>query len=629
MSNKFRNPFKLRASEKIESDVGFLRLFSHHILEALLEKHLSGKLWDNVLFIHSSPGGGKSSLLRIFEPDSLNTIFNSKSALEYKPLYSALKKIDVINDDKVKLLGVSLSCTRNYQLLEELNLSDAQKKRLFFSLLNSRIILACLRAACRFTSKKFPNDLNKFNFNYDNSENYFKSIEMPCNGKALYDWASDIEKKIYNFADSFLPTMDNSIEGHDELISLLVLKPENLTLKGGAICSKILFMFDDAHKLSYSQRNAFKTYILEKRSFFNVWISERLEALEPKDHIGSSKERDFEVLSLENFWKKNQSKFDKTLRSISQKRASISTEEVTSFQEYLSEHLDEENIKTKLESIVKETEKNLLEIKEYTNKFDNWIDYLIAQEINLYNKAILSIETEILVHRNIGTSQLSFDFPLTIDELNQKKSSDVTNAAILFMSVDHKLPYYYKFNSLIKASSYNVEQFLSFGAELFEEMISNKLKRNEITLSDEAQDKIFKKAARKKWDRLKTEIPYSNQVINFLSALMKFSKEQTFKKNAPYSPGVNGFAIKIINRKQLFDELPWLEDEIFQPLVNVISTCVAYNLLEKHKTNQGKKGQSWDVYYLNRWLCVFSDLPLSYGGWRHQTPKQLINWIKK
>jgi|TARA_R110000851_G_scaffold310283_2_gene470033 hypothetical protein len=627
MSNKFRNPFKLRASEKIESEVGFLRLFSPHVLEALSNEYQSGKLWENILLIHSSPGGGKSSLLRAFEPASLITLLNNKSATEYRALFNALKKIEVINNEKVKLLGVSLQCTRNYQILEELNISEAQKKRLFFSLFNSRIMIATLRSACKLKGKKFPEDLQEFSFEYNNEGNFFKSIGLPCTGKDLYIWASNIEKEIYRLVDSFLPIKDITVEGHDELISILAVRPENLTLNGEKICSRILFMFDDAHKLSISQRKIFKQYLLEKRSDCNVWISERLEALEAKDHLGSFNERDFQILNLENFWKKYPAKLSKILQNISDKRASISTEEVTSFQEYLTENINEENIKEKLKLIISQTQEKLDNTAKYTNKFDEWLNYSYAFEGSLLEKAVLLKELEILINRNIGKSQLSLEFPMDVNELHNKNNADVTNAAYLFMSIEYEIPYYFSFKTLSKLSSYNIEQFLSFGAEMFEEMISNKMKGDEIMLSDSKQNKIIENVAKKKWKRIDMEVPYAKDIQKFLKSLGNFSKKQTFQPNAPYAPGVSGFSIKP-KKQNLFKESYWIDNPIYEPLIDVISTCVAYNLLEKHTVLQGKKGQVWDVYYMNRWLCVFFGLPLSHGGFRHKTPDELIKWIK-
>ena len=144
--SRLRNPFRLRASEKIESNASFLKLYNPAILDSIMEKDKAGSLWNNVLYIHSSPGAGKTSLLRVFEPDTLNTLLNNKSAPDSKSLFSLLKKLDVLTDSSVQMLGVTLVCTRNYEILEELDVSEAQKKRYFFSLLNSRIVLATLRA---------------------------------------------------------------------------------------------------------------------------------------------------------------------------------------------------------------------------------------------------------------------------------------------------------------------------------------------------------------------------------------------------------------------------------------------------------------------------------------------------
>ena len=129
MSNRLRNPFVMRASEKIESVANFLRLYSPIVIDTLIEKNTQGVLWKNVVFIHSSPGAGKTSLLRVFEPVSLRTLFNSKSSPDYKELFGQLKKLEVINEDKIELLGVTLHCTRNYETLEELDVSARSEER--------------------------------------------------------------------------------------------------------------------------------------------------------------------------------------------------------------------------------------------------------------------------------------------------------------------------------------------------------------------------------------------------------------------------------------------------------------------------------------------------------------------
>lgn len=633
MSNKLRNPFKIRASEKIDSDAGFLRLFSPLVLESLEENHVQDKLWGNVLYIHSSPGAGKSSLIRVFEPASLKILLNGKSAPDHKELFTSLKKIEVIDEQGINVLAVVMQCTRNYEILEELNVSEAMKNRLFFSLLNSRIILATLRNVCVIKDKKFPDQLNLIEFEYNNDSNHFKSLNVPCNGKELYEWASEIERNIYRVIDSFLPMEDNQVEGHDELFALETLASETITIEGQQVCKKLLFVLDDAHKLSNTQRKSLKKYLTEKRGNFTIWISERLEALDSVENIGSYLERDYNEINLESFWRNNTAKFEKILRSISDKRANISTEDVSSFQNYLLGDLNEEVHKEALSNYTDKKLVSLQRIADYNNKFTYWLEYLLnysENEESVYQKALKISETEILIHRSLGKLQLSFEFPMTVEELHDKVSSDVTSAALLFLSKETNLPYYYGFKNLTKLSSSNIEQFLSFASILFEEMISNKLSGKNITISDVDQDRLIKEVVKQKWKELERIVPFSTQVIRFLSSLGEFAKKETYKSNAPYSPGVSGFAIKEEKGLKLIpEESIWHNNPVYEPLVNVISTCVAYNLLEIQKTNQGKKGQSWDVYYLNRWLCVFFELPLSYGGWRHKSPNDLTKWIKK
>ena len=73
-----RNPFKMRASEKIESDVNFISLYSPEILLKIKEINAETPIWNYSTFFISSPGGGKTSLLRLFSPTILDHIYNRK-----------------------------------------------------------------------------------------------------------------------------------------------------------------------------------------------------------------------------------------------------------------------------------------------------------------------------------------------------------------------------------------------------------------------------------------------------------------------------------------------------------------------------------------------------------------------
>ena len=627
--SRLRNPFRLRASEKIESDASFLRIYNPGILESLAEKDKDGKLWNNVLYIHSSPGAGKTSLLRIFEPETLLTLLNNKSATDYRLLFSTLKKMNILADANAKLLGVSLLCTRNYEILEDLEVSSAQKIRYFFSLLNARIILATLRAIVKLTNsnESFDEVLSKIAYSYDNRDNYFIDLDMPCSGKQLFEWASKVEKSIHQAIDSFLPLATLQPQGHSELFALSVLQPKFLLYEGRQLFEKILFMLDDAHKLSGVQRKALKKYVIEKRGNFSIWISERLEALEPIDNLRSFAGRDYEELNLEKFWADRPSKFENVLASIADKRAAISSDEVNSFREYLDNNLEEEQLDLDFRESIEKTKSAISKIASYTNKFDLWIQYVEKEKVSNLDKAILYKKLEILIHRNLGKSQLAFDFPLTEQELTDKFKSDIEATSKLFLSQSSKIPYYFGFSDMVKLSSNNIEQFLSFSADVFEQMLSNRLLGYKINLSTKEQEAVLLKVAESKWNELSKILPQSSLALNFLTNLGEACRADTFKPNAPYTPGVTGFAVKP-NLNMFKSEGEWFEQDFYAPLASVISNCVAFNLLEIKEIDQGEKGSTWDVFYLNRWLCLKFNLPFGYGGWRHRKTDELFKWLK-
>src|SRR5690606_32459511 len=163
--------------------------------------------------------------------------------------------------------------------------------------LNSRIILATLKRITELKRLDFPEDLDKVLFNYDDDDNHFKKLSFPCSGKTLYDWASNLEVEIYDILDSFLNIDYSSIEGHDELFSIYALNPHNLIIDGEEIAEKIIFMIDDAHKLSTNQRKSLFEYVAEQRQDCSIWISERLVKIK---NFSSFLNRDYNEINLEN-----------------------------------------------------------------------------------------------------------------------------------------------------------------------------------------------------------------------------------------------------------------------------------------------------------------------------------------
>ncbi|MCP9749495.1 hypothetical protein [Ferruginibacter sp. HRS2-29] len=626
MSNRYRNPFKIRATEKLETENNFLKMYSPYILDELLEKNTDGKLWNNILFIRSSPGAGKTSILKIFEPYSLLTLSNNKSAAYYKEILDYLKKLDIIdNSGKIYLIGVYISCARNYEVIEDLDVSEGEKKNMFFALINSRVILSTLRSILNLYPTLTLDDIsiNASPFDYS-----FLDLQFPISGTELFSWAAEIERNVFRAIDSFLP-IKNRINGHNELFAFSLMQPSNLFLQGNPYQGKVLFMFDDAHKLNKSQREFLIRYLTIQRSANNIWIAERLDAFDVERNLGSFIKRDYDEINLEEVWQ-GTNKFKTIVANIADKRAMMSSENVTSFQDFLEDHLKEINFEEKFISSFKKSEEKINSMVSLGPKFEQWIAYFnnYSQQLTSYDKLILAKQIEIIIARTIGKAQLAFDFPLIEEELKQKLGGEILSAAILFASIENKIPYYYGFENLVKLSSNNIEQFLSFAGDLYEIMLSRKISDKNISLDASEQEKLLRKIADSKWNEQIRLLPYSDIVLKFLNNLSVFFQKETYKPNAPYAPGVTGFSIKENKENKLIENEHWKEDKVFLPLVNVISTCLAYNILEKRITKQGKENQQWTIYYLNRWICLRYNLPFSYGGFRHRYPSELLKWTK-
>ena len=118
-----RNPFRLRRAESIDSVATFLALFEPGILEVL-----SAENWSNsVHLFRSAAGGGKTSLLRLFAPDTLNSLHAHRSQDNLKELHQRVTELGALTEAGPKLLGVLLLCGRNYSILSDLDIDPGRK----------------------------------------------------------------------------------------------------------------------------------------------------------------------------------------------------------------------------------------------------------------------------------------------------------------------------------------------------------------------------------------------------------------------------------------------------------------------------------------------------------------------
>lgn len=627
-----RNPFHLRASEQIESDATFLRLFGPGVLDLLPQDGL----WDRVQIFRSAPGGGKTSLLRLFTPASLLTLHSYRSGEDYKELYQRLKGLGAISDDGPQILGIMLSCARNYATFEDLAFDQHQQERLLHALLNARLILATLRGALALKRLEYPRDLDRLVIRPPRHAELPSTLPGAGPARALYDWACSVEKRVCETLDSFSPVTGIPIRGQDTLHALSFLRPDGILCDGRPITGQLLVMIDDVHKLTPGQRRKLLETLFDLRAPVGVWLAERLEALSPDEVLapGATTGREYgEPINLEEFWRPggNARRFEPVVINIADRRVKSAQDiEVGPFAGYLHDTLDGAEWQAAFERACATVAERVRKRVGAAARYQDWVRAIEFVEGTPRERTLAWRALEIIIERDLRKSQLVLfpDLVLAPEELGRKDDSEVRGAAEFFLAHEFGIPYYFGSSRLANLASCNIEQFLALAGDLFEEILALELLGRHGVLRPERQEAILKKAVRRRWEEIPRRIPNGRDVWALLEAIRQCARWETDRPNAPYAPGVTGIALTMADRARLADPSVRKRRPEYERLARALSSCIAHNLLEASiDRSQGQKGKTWMVLYLNRLLCLQFELPLQYGGWRPKTPDELCRWL--
>lgn len=236
--------------------------------------------------------------------------------------------------------------------------------------------------------------------------------------------------------------------------------------------------------------------------------------------------------------------------------------------------------------------------------------------------------TRILLVRDESKRQMSLDLTLTEEELDDRDSSQVRNAAELFMHEELGIPYYFGFDRLCVMATNNVEELLALAAALYVGLQSKQvLRKSEPILSPLEQDKLLREAAARKRDFIPKSHTEGTRAQRLLDSIGAFCYDQTFVPNAPYAPGVTGVRLSRTELAKL--TAPGAFGSPGLILQRVLAECAAENLLVQRESQATGSRDSGTVFYLNRSLCAHYGLPLQMGGWRDVYVGELMRWMER
>lgn len=619
------NPFLERMSERTASDQEFVHFFSPKILERLSEDCLQGA----VHIFRSSPGGGKTTILRAFTPTVLRAFWHAKPTQAES--YRMLVDRGVLDEQEgPQLLGIYLSCAAGYA---DLPAGAAHiGEGLFRALLNYRVVLRAMRSISEFLNGS-PNDAGDIQLAYSDAAQNLSHIPLLLTVREMTLWAERQERNILSQVDTSTSAPAANIPTHVRFEGVLWLQSVRFLYNGREVAPKRLLMIDDIQKLRRTQRALLIDELVTLRPAIPVWLAGRSIAL-TSEFIsqGARRGRDIRDYPLEELWGgRTSQQFVAFAQNILDRRFALqSVVPGGSFVQYLADVLTSDALEEPYEKALASLKESVSRARN-SGRFSEWISVPERDPAVVTAEALFAIyATRILVARESAKRQLSFELgPLTPEELQERDSSAVRGAAEIFANYEQRIPYYFGLERLCVMATNNIEELLGLAAALYDGMKAKQVlrRRAQPQLLPREQEKLIKDAAQRKRDFIPSSHTEGSRAQKLLDSIGLFCRERTFVMNAPYAPGVTG--VRLSNSELLKLQIVSKGSDVsLSRLEKVLSECVAENLLTIKESSPSTAREGGKVFYLNRTLCAHYGLPLQYGGWQEASVQKFLEWME-
>jgi len=623
---RIRNAFKIRAADApIIETSQFLQLYCPLLLSQLQREDV---FIPKLVVVRGSPGSGKSSLLRLFETETLLLVHARKSQPSDQDLVERLTELGVLTESGPRVVGIYIQCDSSLRDISNLN-REQGTLRLFNTLLDTRIIMSFLRGIRRLAAAgclHLP------------SHSLFEPLPAGDAPPRMFAEMQTIEQMeelcilverdfgalLNSFPGDPLPT---SIQPHARVYALRYLA---LQIQQNPALSELVpvVMLDDVQELYPDQRQHLKDEFI-RRAAVPRWLAVRAHVFGLEELIsleGAEQGREYREISLDEIFQERPGVFAKFSANVVHRRlqATESLQQVTvsDFKDLLrppAEKVPPDVAKKAIAPMLRRSSNfptgyrfvgNLQQTLERSRENAVAFDELLNLE-----KSLVLIERQ--TNRGLFPSM----------ELPEIADAKTDEAAQLFITKRLRWPYYFGFDAMTSVASGNVDQLLSMAATIVDRMIYRAELDRDKAISAKEQEDILKKCADEYYGALEEKHRRGSAIRQFVDNLGLFYEEVTYRPNAPIAPGVNGFGL---TRQQILQAVSGSkkgqDSLVFR---EVLTNAVAGNVLSVRITKQGQAGSEKVVFYLNRLLCVKFRLPLNYGGWQPLPVPLLIRMMQE